>query len=94
MPQFYFDVTDGEFVPDFEGVELAGLEAARAHAIDLAADLLNANAAKFWRGEEWFIEVKDDCGLVVLTLLFVAREAPTVRNTRRSDKDASGVKFS
>lgn len=82
MPQFHFDITDGEFIPDFGGVELADIEAARVHAIGVAAKLLTENAEKFWQGEEWLIEVRDDCGLILLTLVFTARETPVVRNTR------------
>ena len=68
MPLFYFDVTDGDFIPDLIGTELPDMDAARTHAISLCGELLNAKTTKFWKGEEWLIEVRDDCGLGLFTL--------------------------
>lgn len=82
MPQFHFDVTDGEFCPDLEGVELADLEAARSRAVALCGELLNSQQAKFWQGDEWLIEVRDDSGLVLFTLVFMCRDTPITRSHR------------
>lgn len=41
MPRFYFDLREGpRFVPDADGTELDGLEAAKCHAADLAAEII------------------------------------------------------
>jgi hypothetical protein len=41
MPRFYFDIREGpRFVPDADGTELEGLEAAKCHAADLAAEII------------------------------------------------------
>ncbi len=82
MPQFFFDITDGVFTPDFVGTQLSDIASARVHAIALSGDLLNGHTDRFWGGEEWMIEAKDDCGLVLFTLVFRARDTPV---SRRSD---------
>ena len=82
MPLFFFDVTDGEFQPDLVGTELADTAAARVHAVNLCGRLLKSNQAKFWKGEEWLIEVKDDIGLALFTLVFMARDSPVTRSDR------------
>jgi hypothetical protein len=82
MPKYHFDVTDGDFMPDLEGIELADVEAARSHAVGLCGKLLNSDLAKFWQGEEWLIEVRDDSGIVMFTLVFMARDTPVARSQR------------
>jgi hypothetical protein len=83
VPQFHFDVTDGDFIPDLGGTVLPDLEAARRHAVLLAGALLTENSDKFWLGETWMIEVRDDCGLALLTMAFSARETPVARSARQ-----------
>ena len=75
MPRYFFDVADGVFSPDSEGSELDNLEQARFEAVRLAGALLGDNPAKFWQCEDWFVEVKDDHGLVLFTLAAMATEA-------------------
>ncbi|HTI66222.1 MAG TPA: hypothetical protein VL460_01605 [Caulobacteraceae bacterium] len=82
MPQYFFDVTGGDFSPDLVGLDFPDMDAARVHAVGLCGALLNSNAAKFWQGEEWLIEAKDDCGLVLFTLVFMCRDTPITRGTR------------
>ena len=83
MPIFHFDVTDGDFVPDLLGIDLPDIPAARTHAVNLCGELLNSKQAKFWQGEEWLIEVNDDCGLTLFTLVFMARDTPVTRLDRK-----------
>ena len=80
MPKFFFDVTDGAFMPDVVGLELADIDAARAHAIALSVSLLTQYSPRFWKGEEWLIEARDDCGLALFTLCFRAIETPITRS--------------
>lgn len=81
MPLFFFDVTDGDFIPDLIGTELPNVAAARTHAVAYAAKLLQEreNAVRFWGGDEWLIEVKDDIGIILFTLVFMARDTPVSR---------------
>jgi len=84
MSRYFFDVTDGKNIVDFMGLDLSDLDAVRAHAIGLSSALLNSHSPKFWRGEEWLIEAKDDIGVVIFTLAFRASETPVVRQVARA----------
>lgn len=77
MPRFHFNVHDGVGVPDDEGTELPNLEAARHEAVKLAGLLLQENAAEFWNGEQWDMDVTDERGLILFTLTFLATNAPS-----------------
>ena len=82
MPQFHFDLTDGSFMPDLEGVDLPDIPAARAHALGKMHALLNGHTEAFWQGEKWLIEVRDDCGLYLFAVTFCATETPAARRAR------------
>jgi hypothetical protein len=79
MPRYHFNIHDGADFPDEEGSELIDLAAARATAVRLAADLLKEGAAHFWNGEGWRVDVTDDQGLLLFTLMFSGYDAPSVR---------------
>ncbi len=76
MPRFFFDIRDGEFIPDHIGREFVSLEDARIHAVVMSADLLKENPSRFWEGEEWQLEVRDDARLIQFILTFMATNAP------------------
>lgn len=78
MARYFFDVRDGEYIPDQVGTELPDLAAARVHAVVYSGELLMRNAEQFWRGEEWQLEVKDQQGLILFSLMFLATNAPAV----------------
>jgi hypothetical protein len=82
MPQFHFDVTDGSFTPDLAGMELPDIPAARAHTIERMTEILAGHTEAFWQGQEWLIEVRDDCGIILFTLAFRATESPVARRSR------------
>ena len=57
MPLFYFDLHgDGEIVDDRNGTELADLAEARAHAAQVAQELIRNNEAG---ARHWQLEVRD-----------------------------------
>ena len=40
MPRFYFDIHDGDdFIPDHEGIDLEGVEEAKAEAVNTLPDM-------------------------------------------------------
>ena len=40
MPRFYFDINDGDdFIPDHEGIDLEGVEDAKAEAVNTLPDM-------------------------------------------------------
>jgi hypothetical protein len=83
MPRYFFDVRDGEHVRDPAGQDFADLEAVRLHAVVLSADLLSSNPTRFWDGEEWQLEVRDDEHLILFILTFMATNAPHLPPRRR-----------
>lgn len=78
MPTFHFTVRDGSDRPDPVGVDLPNLKAARHHAVAFAGQLLIGDPDAFWSGDDWRMEVTDDRGLILLTLIFVGLDAPAV----------------
>ena len=76
MPRFYFDVHDGTVTIDDEGTELPDIDEARIQATKLAGILLSDNAEQFWNGEEWKVSVRDENGVRLFSLLFVAMNTP------------------
>jgi hypothetical protein len=75
MPRYFFDVRDGSEEIDPEGTELPHVNAARVEAAKMAGRLLADNADKFWSGDEWTISVRDERGLVLFNLIFLAVDA-------------------
>ena len=59
MPRFFFDLSDGSREMDAEGVELAGLDEARALAVKFTGELLRDNSLMIWEGEDLRVEVYD-----------------------------------
>ena len=45
MPRYHFGSVDGHREPDEEGKELPDLEAAKAHAMEYAGDVLKSDPA-------------------------------------------------
>jgi hypothetical protein len=72
MPRYFFHVIDGRDIIDNEGSELADLKEARVEAIQLAGAILRDEGDKFWKGEEWHMNVTDASGLSLLKLHFSA----------------------
>jgi len=92
MPRYFFDIRDGEYIPDHVGCEFVDLEAARIHAVVRSADLLKANPSKFWDGEEWQLEVRDEARLILFILTFMATNSPHLTRrglSRRAPDSAS-----
>ena len=81
MPKYFFHVRDGEYLPDEEGTELPGLAAAKREAVAFASRLLADNADKFWGGEDWYVEVMDERGLLLFKLQLSAIMAPALQAT-------------
>jgi hypothetical protein len=70
MPRFFFDIHDGEaFTPDHVGVELKGLEAAKAEAKKTLPDIAKDEMPDGDR-RDFVVIVKDEAGreLVRVTL--------------------------
>lgn len=78
MPRYFFHIHDGRSIPDQEGTELPGLQAAQKEAVKLAGEMLASDPAEFWNCNQWQVEVQDETGLVLFTLDFIASMARAV----------------
>ncbi len=78
MPRYHFNVYDEAPEPDRDGTLLPDLETARIEAIRFAGELLSGHPTRFRQGGQWAIDVTDETGLILFSLLFVATDAPAV----------------
>ena len=79
---YHFNVNDGQAYPDKLGMECATLQHARVEAVQRIGRLLAEQAARFWTGDEWSMEVTDETGLTLFTLVFMASNSPAVNGMR------------
>lgn len=75
MPRYHFNVHDGFDLPDPEGSDLPDLRAARIEAVRYAGSLLHDHAVTFWDHDDWRMEVTDEAGLILFSLIFVASDS-------------------
>lgn len=86
MPRYFFDIVDGEDLPDIEGSEHADLGAARIEAIRYSGEVLREMPERFWHAEEWTMTVADAQRVPLFTLKFLAQAAVPASMTRPIDK--------
>ncbi|QRM28696.1 hypothetical protein [Microvirga sp. VF16] len=82
MPRFFFDIHDDEeFTPDREGLDLDGLEAAKAEAKKALPDIVKEEMPVGSR-RDFTVDVKDAAGQIVwrVTLSLVV-ESPSQGST-------------
>lgn len=80
MARFYFDVHDGEELPDLHGFELPDHAAARREAERLARELLREMPDRFAAGESWTIAVSNQVGALLFTLMIHLRQCDPDRS--------------
>ena len=68
MPRYHFNLHDHRYVPDPDGSELIGLEAAKRQAIKLAAAILVSCPEEFLVSNDWRVEVTDQTGILLFTV--------------------------
>lgn len=78
MPRYYFNVYDGVSSPDQDGTELADLAGAKIAALRLMGQLLNDDPDSFWNNHQWRLDVTNDAGLTLFTLMFAAVESAAI----------------
>jgi hypothetical protein len=82
MPRFFFDIHDGEdFTPDRQGLELDGLEAAKAEAKKTLPEIVKDEMPEGDR-RDFTVDVKNAAGQIVwrVTLSLVV-ESPSQGST-------------
>lgn len=70
MPRYYFNLRSYSEADDAEGVELVDEAAARELAAESARDLVYAGIANGWLNLDHRIEVVDEAGDHVMTVVF------------------------
>lgn len=69
MPNYFFHVFDDYASTDKEGIWCEGPGEAMQEAIRLAGEILQEVGARFPDGSPWRMEVHDDAGSLIFTLL-------------------------
>ena len=77
MPRYYFDIRDGEDLPDPTGLILGDLSAARLEAVRYSAEVLREMPDRFWNAQEWVMTVRDSQRDALFTLKFQAENLAT-----------------
>lgn len=72
MPRYFFYLFNGQAFRDEDGTELRNEDAARAVAVRSLAQMVGDHSERFWRGEEWTMQVVDATGRQVCMLKFRA----------------------
>jgi hypothetical protein len=88
MPRFFFDIHDGEdFTPDRQGLELDGLEAAKAEAKKTLPEIVKDEMPDGDR-RDFTVDVKSAAGQIVwrVTLSLVV-ESPSQSSATKPDRE-------
>ena len=88
MPRYFFDLHDDVDALDLEGKVLSGLEAAKAHALCEAREMIQASVAEHGHIDlRHHIDIRDESGVTVDVLHF--EDAVTVRRGEQVLNQAS-----
>jgi len=83
MPRFYFHLENHPSWSDREGIELPNVEAAKAHALKLAGELIRDSTVDAFEAP-WRLQVTDESENEVLCLAMSASQrgrSPAARDT-------------
>ena len=76
MPRYHFHSVDGSREPDKEGTDLPDVAAAQAIAMRYAGEVLQSEPQKVWEHGQWRVEVTDNDGSLLFTIITLAVDAP------------------
>ena len=77
MPKYFFHLENAASpARDTEGVELAGLEAAKCHAVKVIAEALCESPTGFWATDTYQITATDEDGLTLFMVCMMSVIAP------------------
>ena len=79
MPRYFFATADGTRETDHIGTQLANIAAARVEAIRYAGDVLSDQPGMLWDGEDFRVEVSDETGLVLFTVVTMAMNSSATK---------------
>lgn len=78
MPRYHFNTSDGQVVRDPQGFECVDLAEAKQRAVRIAGETLTTLADDLFQ-TDFHLEVTNDAGLTLFSILVVATEAPAVK---------------
>ena len=76
MPRYFFHTADGARTRDTEGSELENHHVARVEAIVYAGARLKEDPDLLWDGRDFRVEVTDQAGMLLFTVITLAVDAP------------------
>lgn len=79
MPHYYFHTADGTRDVDRTGVELVDDAAARREAIRFGGAVMNEQPDVLWDGKDFRVEVTNEAGDLLFTIIMLAVDAPNLR---------------
>ena len=82
MQRFFFHTADGSRDRDTTGTELPDQGTARVRAIQYAGECLTHEPSVLWDGRDFRVEVTDESGALLFTIITLAINAPAAGSTR------------
>ena len=86
MPWYNFELHDGPIMTKSRRRRLSEMQAARREAVRLTCKMLCGNSTRLWDGGDQCIVVKDEEGVELFTLHFLAIDAPRQQRPALSGK--------
>ncbi len=90
MPRYFFHSADGVREPDRDGTELPDIAAAQLEAIKYAGEVLTHTPETLGDSGQWRVEVVDEGGAHLFTVVTLTVHAPAEDRRRRDRTDAAG----
>lgn len=82
VPQFFFHTADGKRDRDKHGVDLPDAARARVEGIKYAGAVIADQPGLLWNGHDFRVEVTDESGALLFTIITLAVDAPAAENKR------------
>ena len=76
MKTYHFHCVDGARIPDEEGISLPNDQAAQLEAVRFSGEVLQSEPALIWEKGQWRVEVTDEDGMLLWTVITLAVDAP------------------
>jgi Domain of unknown function (DUF6894) len=71
MARYFFHVSNGQHLPDGNGMMFPGVSEARQEAMRTASDLLRGDGEDIWNSPDWTMCVTTEAGSPVFTIRIV-----------------------
>ena len=91
MPRYHFHSADGSRDPDLEGTELENDQAAQQAAVAYAGAMLKDDPMLLWEKGSWRVEVTDEEGVLLFTVVTLAMDAPRPKPSRATARSKTEI---